>query len=271
MNLDQFLHPEYYKIAIQLAIIAVAAWFLVRLVKRIEVNKKSKQIALVLRGLILISSLLVALQTVGVSISAVLAFGGIGGIAIGFAAKDILANFLGGFTVYFDRPFTEGDWIRSPDREIEGIVEHIGWRHTRIRTLDKRPLYVPNSLFTTITIENPSRMSHRKIKETIGVRYSDFDQLEVILAEIREMLNAHPEVDTRQTILVHLNQFGSSSLDILVSAYTKTTQLQAFMAIKEDVLMKIHAIITSHNAEIAFPTTTFYLPNVEENPLVKSN
>ena len=75
--------------------------------------------------------------------------------------------------VYLDRPFAVGDWVRSPDREIEGTVENIGWRVTRIRTFDKRPLYIPNSIFSQIAVENPSRMSNRRIKETIGIRYDD--------------------------------------------------------------------------------------------------
>ena len=113
------------------------------------------------------------LQSLGVSVSGLLAFGGIGGIAVGFAARDLLANFLGGLSIYLDRPFTVGDWIRSPDREIEGTVEEIGWRMTRIRTFDQRPLYVPNSIFASVALENPSRMNNRRIYETLGIRYED--------------------------------------------------------------------------------------------------
>ncbi|WP_258868179.1 mechanosensitive ion channel family protein [Alkalilimnicola ehrlichii] len=125
---------------------------------------------------------LVVLQTLGISIAGVLAFGGVGGIAVGFAARDLLANFFGGLTVYLDRPFSVGDWIRSPDREIEGTVERIGWRQTRIRTFDLRPLYVPNSTFNSIALENPSRMSNRRIFETIGIRYNDADKMATIVA-----------------------------------------------------------------------------------------
>ena len=106
-----------------------------------------RAIGKLLRTAVMITTVLVIMQTLGFSISGVLAFGGIGGIAIGFAAKDLLANFFGALTIYLDRPFSEGDWIRSPDREIEGIVESIGWRLTVIRSFDKRPIYVPNSVF----------------------------------------------------------------------------------------------------------------------------
>ncbi len=90
--------------------------------------------------------------------------------------------------IYFDRPFKVGDWIRSPDRQIEGTVERIGWRMTSIRTFDKRPLYVPNSVFSNIVVENPSRMLNRRIFETIGLRYDDADKVPVIIDEVREML-----------------------------------------------------------------------------------
>lgn len=122
------------------------------------------------RVTVVILAALAVLQTLGFSIAGVLTFGGIGGIAVGFAAKDMLANFFGGLTIYLDRPFVVGEWIRSPDKDIEGTVEYIGWRHTRVRAFNKNPIYVPNALFTTIVVENPTRMTNRRIKETIGSR-----------------------------------------------------------------------------------------------------
>ncbi|KKG36997.1 hypothetical protein DU52_05670, partial [Methanosarcina mazei] len=90
----------------------------------------------------------------GMSFSGLLAFGGIGGIAVGMASKDIMSNFFSGVMLYFDRPFSIGDWIRSPDRNIEGTVTEIGWRATKITTFDNRPMYVPNSIFSSISVEN---------------------------------------------------------------------------------------------------------------------
>jgi len=112
-----------------------------------------------LRLAILITAGIVVLETLGFSISGILAFGGIGGIAVGFAAKDLLSNFFGGLMIYLDRPFSVGDWVRSNDRNIEGTVEYIGWRQTRIRTFAKRPIYVPNSVFSSIVVENPKPCS----------------------------------------------------------------------------------------------------------------
>ncbi|WP_288373385.1 mechanosensitive ion channel family protein [uncultured Marinobacter sp.] len=259
---------------LQIGFVWVLVWFLFGLVKEIEkvltspikmrkpmdyttVNAISK----LLRAVIIITAVLTALQTLGFSISGVLAFGGVGGIAVGFAAKDLLANFFGGFIIHLDRPFKVGDWIRSPDRNIEGTVEHIGWRLTTIRTFDKRPLYVPNAVFTTIAVENPSRMTNRRISETIGIRYADVHSMQKIVEEIREMLKNHEEIDSNQTLIVNFLAFNASSLDIMLYTFTKTTEWVRFHEIKEDVLLKVSDIIESHGAEIAFPTRTLHLPD----------
>ena len=259
---------------LQIGFVWVLVWFLFGLVKEIEkvltspikmrkpmdyttVNAISK----LLRAVIIITAVLTALQTLGFSISGVLAFGGVGGIAVGFAAKDLLANFFGGFIIHLDRPFKVGDWIRSPDRNIEGTVEHIGWRLTTIRTFDKRPLYVPNAAFTTIAVENPSRMTNRRISETIGIRYADVHSMQKIVEEIREMLKNHEEIDSNQTLIVNFLAFNASSLDIMLYTFTKTTEWVRFHEIKEDVLLKVSDIIESHGAEIAFPTRTLHFPD----------
>ncbi|MGD8375098.1 MAG: mechanosensitive ion channel family protein [Acidobacteriota bacterium] len=211
-----------------------------------------------------VTAVLIGLQQIGVNISAVLAFGGIGGIAVGFAAKDLLANFFGGLTIYLDQPFRVGEWIRSPDRTIEGTVEYIGWRLTRIRTFDQRPLYVPNSVFTTIAIENPQRMLNRRIYETIGIRYDDIAQMDAITSEVRSMLESHPDIDTNRTLMVNFNAFGPSSVDFFVYTFTKTTKWTEYHEIKHRILLRISAIITNHGAEIAYPTSTLHVASLPE-------
>lgn len=256
-----------------LLMLILLGWFLVRAVKRAEVifiqrmddaheQTTITAIAKLTRLSILITIALMAMQTLGYSIEGVLAFGGVGGIAIGFAAKDLLANFFGGLMIYLDRPFVVGDWVRSPDRSIEGTVEQIGWRLTVIRTFDKRPLYVPNSVFANIAIENPSRMKNRRIKETIGLRYDDVKQLEVIISDVRAMLTAHEDIDSEQTLIVNFDAFGPSSLDFFIYTFTKTTDWIQFHHIKQDVLVKILAIVDSHGAEIAFPTSTIIMDSL---------
>jgi MscS family membrane protein len=265
-------------------VIACLGWFLVRFIGTAKESLIARRLAhgevvdhttidaicQLLRITVLIATFLVALQSLGFSVEGVMAFGGIGGIAIGFAAKDLLANFFGSLMIYFDRPFAVGDWIRSSEKQIEGTVEDIGWRLTRIRTFDKRPLYVPNAVFTSITVENPSRMSHRRINETIGVRYDDIKVVAPITADIRAMLLTHPEIDPEQAVIVNLVQFNESSLDILVSAFTHTTASARFHEVKQDVLLKIAEIIDRHGAEIAFPTRVSYnlaLPPVPPRPV----
>ena len=161
--------------------------------------------------------------------------------------------------VYMDKPFKVGDWIRSPDKSIEGTVESIGWRVTRIRTFDKRPLYVPNSLFTQIVVENASRMSNRRIKENFGLRYADISQVESIINEVREMLLCHDDIDTKQTLIVNFDLFNNSSLDFFIYTFTKTTDWVQFHHIKQDVLLKIANIVTKNGAEFAFPTRQLHI------------
>lgn len=255
------------------AIVAALAWFLVRIIRNVERDLIAKKpefdrttvdaISKLLRVSVFITAILVALQTLGYSISGVLAFGGIGGVAIGFAAKDLLANFFGGLMIYMDRPFSVGDWVRSPDREIEGTIENIGWRMTRIRTFDKRPLYVPNSVFSSIAVENPQRMVNRRIYETIGIRYQDAPKMEAIIKKVKEMLQNHPEIDTRKTLMVNFNSFAPSSLDFFVYTFTKTTNWVFFHEVKQGILLKVLKIIEAEGAEIAFPTSTLHLANYD--------
>ncbi len=212
----------------------------------------------ILKASVIITGVLMVLNTMGYSISGVLAFGGIGGIAVGFAAKDLLANFFGGLMVYLDRPFTEGDWIKSPDRELEGTVEHIGWRQTRIRSFARYPIYVPNSVFTQVTIENPSRMESRRIHEVVGVRYDDVPKVADVVAGIRAMLQAHPDIDTDQVMIVNLNEFNASSVDIMIYTYTKTTEWVRYHEVKQDVMLKVAEVIARRGGEIAFPTRTLH-------------
>ena len=208
------------------------------------------------------------LQSLGVSVSGLLAFGGVGGIAVGFAARDLLANFLGGLSIFLDRPFAVGDWIRSPDREIEGTVEDVGWRVTRIRTFDQRPLYVPNSVFSTVALENPSRMLNRRIYETIGIRYDDAGAMEQIVAEVKEMLVAHDDIDKGKTLMVNFVAFGASSLDFFIYCFTRTTDWATYHGVKQDVLVEILKIIEGQGAEVAFPTRTVLLSPPEADPSV---
>jgi MscS family membrane protein len=271
---NSLFSAENITLARQVALVVLMAWFLVRFISLAEERIRRKilsgenatqtsldpttliALAKLLRLSVVISAILVLLPTLGIQITALLAFGGVGGIAVGFAAQDLLANFFGGLMIYLDRPFAIGDWIRSPDREIEGTVETIGWRLTVVRTFDKRPLYIPNSVFNKLALENPSRMTNRRIKETIGIRYSDAAKMGVIVEEVKAMLHSHEAIDTSQTLIVNFVSYSSSSLDFFIYTFTKTTNWIEFHEIKQDVMLKIIDIVHKHGADFAFPTRT---------------
>jgi MscS family membrane protein len=267
-NTSQYYLQHHFNVIFKsIYLILLIAWIALRLIHLIENKMKEKQkkspqkfdrstieaVSKLLRASIGITSFLFILQSFGISLDAVLAFGGIGGIAIGFAAKDLLANFFGGLMIYLDRPFSVGDWIRSSEQNIEGIVEYIGWRQTLIRTFDKRPLYVPNALFNHITLENPSRMTHRRFYETFTLRYDDFKQLPPIIEQIKSMLLAHSDIDTNETLMVNFNHFSESSVDFFVYTFTKTTDWVQFHQIKQQLLILIADIIASNHAEFSYP------------------
>ena len=261
-------------------VVTCFAWFLFRMIHLASAHYVSRKVregdevdkttvdafSKLGRLTVVLTAALVIMQTLGFSVAGILAAGGIGGIAVGFAAKDIIANFFGGLTIYLDRPFSVGDWIRSPDKQIEGTVEVISWRHTRIRAFNKNPIYVPNAVFTTIVVENPSRMSHRRIKETVGIRYADIDKMAAIVADVRAMLEQHPEIDAKQTLIVNFDKFADSSLNFFIYTFTNTTQWVHYHEIKQDVLLRIAGIIARHRAEIAFPTQTLHIEQTLEEP-----
>lgn len=266
---EVFIHVETFR---DVAVVWVLIWFALRFVKFVEEHiaergyrtqpvdpTTARAVGKLVRAATIITGVLLVLQAFGISISGVLAFGGIGGIAIGFAARDLLANFFGALMLFLDRPFSVGDWVRSPDREIEGTVEEIGWRLTVIRTFDKRPLYIPNSTFASLTVENPSRMQNRRIYETVGIRYDDIHLMAGIVAEVESMLKNHEAIDTDQTLMVNFVEFGASSVDFFLYCFTKTTVWTEFHAIKQDVLLQVAAIIERQGGEIAFPTRTLHI------------
>jgi MscS family membrane protein len=249
------------------------AWFLFGLIRQVSDNtiaassQRGEDIdrttvdgfSKLARIVVVVVSALVVLQTLGFSISGLVAFGGVGGLAVGLAARDMLANLFGGLMLHLDRPFSVGEVIRSPDRQIEGKVEQISWRHTLIRAPNMSMLYVPNSLFTSIVVENPSRMSNRRLDQIIGLRYGDIDKIEGIVADVSTLLAKHPEIDKDKQIIVSFDAFADSSLNLLVRAFTHTTDLAAFQAIKQELLLEVARIVASHGAEMAFQTRTVYM------------
>jgi len=206
--------------------------------------------------IVLIIAALILLQILGLNIVPLLAFGGIGAAAIGLAGKDVIANFFGGLMLYLTRPFTIGDLIILKERNLEGHVEEIGWYLTSIRDKDKRPVYLPNAIFSQQLVINSSRMSHRRIEEKIGLRYRDFSKIKPIVEGIRKEILSHPSIDTNLPVHVFFNAFGQYSVDIYIDAYTLSTRQDEFFEVKQDILINIMRIIEGQDAEMPFPTTT---------------
>ncbi len=262
----------------ELLFVALSCWALVFFIQTVEgqylnESKKVDQTSVAVFGrlvrvMVIMIGLLVVFQTLGYSLSGVLAFGGVGGLAVGFAAKDLLANFFGGWMIYIDKPFRVGDWIRSPDRDIEGVIEAIGWRQTRIRTFTRRPLYVPNSTFITVSIENPSRMENRRIRQTFGLRYGDSNKVDPILGEIRSYLQKDEDIAKDRIIIVNFINFGPSSLDCQIYCFTKTTGWSDYLLVQEKVLLEVVKIVRRHGADIAFPTRTLDFPADSDQTLL---
>ncbi len=166
--------------------------------------------------------------------------------------------------IFAHRPFRVGDWISSPDKKVEGIVEEIGWHATKIRTLERRPLHVPNSIFTHIVIMNSSLMYNRHIKQIVGLRYQDVDKIDRITHDIERMLRSHADIDQDQSVMADWVEFGSHALHIEVYAFTKTTNRALFRKVQQDVCIKIVRIVEKYGAEIAIPAHFMHLTHDKE-------
>lgn len=274
LNVSYQLFHDFNKPKIlYVLIIVIIAWALIKILDNYYTSKtflkglKSSDDPIVIEQtyeitirifkiIVILISLLTLMQEFGLSISGLLAFGGVGGLVVGLAAKDLLSNFFGGLMIYFDRPFKVGEFIKSPDRNIEGIVESIGWRLTVVRTFSKNVLYIPNSAFSNIIVENATRMTNRRINEVIGLRYEDLEKIPEIVNKVRAYLDQNDNIDQSNKPVVYFKSFSASSCDFFIYAFTNTKDWREFLEIKEDVLYQTSKIISEHNAAIAFPTTT---------------
>jgi len=254
---------------IAIAPVFILTWGVLRLISSVEsylleaegnVDKDSIRLFTRLIKILFVFAIILGVaQFYGYAVSSILTLGGVGGIVVGFAAKDMLANVFGGLMIQMDKPFSTGDWIRTSDKSIEGVVEKIGWRMTRIRTFNKNPVYVPNSIFATIPIETPSRMTNRQIHEIIGIRYDDIAQMESIIKKVEELLINSENIDNDQPCRVNFDLFNASSLDFVIWAFSSLTDAGEFKKFKGKLLLDIAHIIADHGAEIAYPTQTLHI------------
>ena len=233
---------------------------------------------------IIIMGLLIVLYFAGIDLTAVLSGLGIGGLAVAFAAKDTISNFFGTLAVLFSNVFSQGDWIEVDGQE--GVVVEIGLRVTTLRTFDNALIAIPNGIFANKEIKNwNKRKLGRRIKMKLGVKYdSKQEDINNAIKEIREMLQNHPQIATKntkyehktdygymaklvskddlegvkKTLLVYLDEFADSSINILVYCFSKSVDWEEWLKTKQDVMEKIMIIFEKNSLEFAFPSLSIY-------------
>jgi MscS family membrane protein len=211
----------------------------------------------ILKVFIFILGVLAVLGNLGFNLSALLAGLGIGGLAIGFGAQKTIENLFGGVSVLGDEVFRVGDVCRFGDRL--GTVEDIGLRSTRIRTEERTLVAIPNGTVATINLENLSRRDKIQFKTNLGLRPdSKADHVRFVIAEIRKLLYGHPKIET-QTVRVRLTEIAGTSLNVEVLAYVLTTDVNEFMAVREDLLLRIMEVMEDSGGSLALPSQTLYL------------
>lgn len=261
------LHFSFYhsnipaiKTIASIACVLALGWFLIRWNRSIMENlthwNQNKKINLtpgkidVIRKIITIFIifviLLLLMDATGTSAQALLTIGGVGGLVLAFASQQFISNIFGGITIYTTQPFTIGESIELPDKKISGSVEEIGWYMTKIRDKEKRPVYVPNSIFNQSIVITPSRSPYQRIQIIFGLRYEDMASIEQILVNIKNMLKRHPEINQALDIEVHLTEF-SSALKIEIDCFTSKKD---YKITKQDILLGISEIVAHNNAQI---------------------
>jgi len=255
----------------RIASILISIWFLWRLLDGLAAYFSARAaqtesslddqlvpfVAKTFKIFIIITGVLVVAQNMGYSISGLIASLGIGGIAVAMAAKDTIANVFGSIMILVDRPFTTGDWIKTS--EFEGVVEEVGFRSTRIRTFAKTLVNVPNSTMANMVIDNIAARPKRRVKMRIGLTYnSSPEQIQAAIDGIEKLLAKHPGVD-QDMYLAKFDAFEDSSLSIFLYYFTKTTDWQEYLQVRQDINMQMMKLLESLKLEFAFPTRTVHL------------
>ena len=202
------------------------------------------------------------LQVWGINVTALVASLGIGGLAFALAAKDTAANLFGSFSLLADKSIRIGEWIKV--NGVEGTVETIGMRTTKIRSFQKSLITVPNHIVANNPIENFSRRGVRRIKLHIGLTYGTTEsQMTKIIEAIKYMLHNHENISQKETLLVNFDSFGDSALNIFVYTFTTTSNWERYLDIREDIHLKIMKIVEENGSSFAFPSQSLY---VEQMP-----
>lgn len=235
-------------------VVVMLFWMIYR-AKQIFIQKFSSRggeaIGKMVSVFLLLLMILIILRIFHVDIVPLLAFGGIGAAALGFAAKDIMSSFFGGIVLVATRSFAVGDQILIPEKNLEGWIEEIGWNVTRVRNKDRCAVYLPNTLFSQLLIINQSQRTGRRILETFPLRHTDLDKMGAITEAARKMLSSNSNIDTTFPTLVFFDSVNKHALDFTIDVYTKATSLADYVMIKDKILGEIAALIIGSGAEIA--------------------
>ena len=245
-------------------IVDISDRYLTRLAERTE-SKLDDQLVPVIRKALKVTIGVIGfvwvVQLLGYSVSSLIAGLGIGGLAIALALQDTLANFFGSVFIFLDRPFAVGDWIKFDG--MEGVVEDIGFRSTRIRTWPATLVSVPNKTVANASIDNWSKMPKRRVVQTVGVTYeTTAEQMEQAVDGIREIVRGEDGVD-KEFIVVQFTDFGDSSLNIQLYYFTVATGLADHLATKQRINLAVMRLLREMGLSIAFPSQTIYFADSE--------
>jgi len=200
-------------------------------------------------------------QEWGFNVAAVLGSLGLVGMAVALGAKDFIANLFAGLTIFLDRMFEKGNWIQTPD--VDGVVEDIGFRATKIRRFDKALVTIPNGRLAGEALVNFSRMTNRRIYWKIGVEYrTTKEQLQLIIQDILAFVKSDRDFETdpeKTKTFVFIDSFGASSIDVMLYCFTKSIEWGEWLAVKERLAYRVKDIVEGHGAGFAFPSTSIYV------------
>ncbi len=201
------------------------------------------------------------LQVWGVNVTALIASLGLGGLAFALAAKDTASNLFGSLALLLDRSIRIGEWVKVGG--VEGVVEDVGMRTTKIRSFGKALITVPNSIVANSPIENFSRRGIRRIKMHIGLTYdTNSTQLLEIKNRIEQMLKSHEGISQKDSLMVYFDNFGDSSLDIFIYTFTNTANWAKYLETREDINVKIMQIVEECGSSFAFPSQSIYVESL---------
>ncbi len=207
------------------------------------------------------------LQVWGINVTALVASLGLGGLAFALAAKDTASNMFGSFALLADKSIRIGEWIKVGG--VEGTVEDIGMRTTKIRSFEKSLITVPNQIVSNSPIENFSRRGIRRIKMQIGLTYgTSREQINAIVKELRELLHSHEKISQKDALLVNFESFGNSSLNIFIYAFANTSNWERYLNIREDIHLKIMKIVEDNGATFAFPSQSIYVEQMPDKNML---